>query len=76
LHQSVCKTAIIEGAAAASARESYAALRRGGGSGSDLRGTVVLQQSRSQKLCEYPLECFKIVDIFLQDPKNNASIDL
>jgi hypothetical protein len=41
-----------------------------------LRGTVVLQRSRSQKLCEYPLECFKIVDIFLQDPKNNASIDL
>ena len=41
-----------------------------------LQGTVVLQRSRSQKLCEYPLECFKIVDIFLQDPKNNASIDL
>ena len=41
-----------------------------------LRGTVVLQHSRSQEPCEYPLECFKIVDIFLQDPKNNASIDL
>jgi hypothetical protein len=41
-----------------------------------LRETVVLQQRRSQELCEYPLECFKIVDIFLQDPKNNASIDL
>jgi hypothetical protein len=41
-----------------------------------LRGSVVLQPDRSQEPCEYPLECFKIVDIFLQDPKNNASINL
>jgi hypothetical protein len=41
-----------------------------------LRGNVVLQPDRSQEPYEYTLECFKIVNIFLQDPKNNASIDL